>query len=47
MSSPVIILETVISVRDLAKVLLETNHCGFPVVKKTGNDTAFYGLITR
>lgn len=47
MSNPVLTLESVVSVHNLAKFLLETNHCGFPIIKKTGNYSTFYGLITR
>ncbi|XP_035227060.1 chloride channel protein D-like isoform X2 [Stegodyphus dumicola] len=47
MSSPVITLETVIAVDALAKLLLESKHCGFPVVKLSHGVETFCGLITR
>lgn len=47
MSSPVATLETEVSVSHVAKLLLETNHCGFPIVKKLNGVSTFFGLITR
>ncbi|KAF8790282.1 Chloride channel protein A like protein [Argiope bruennichi] len=47
MSSPVVTIETEVSVSQVAKLLLETNHCGFPVVKRSNNISTFFGLITR
>ncbi|XP_021349957.1 chloride channel protein C-like isoform X2 [Mizuhopecten yessoensis] len=49
MSSPVISIRTKSSVLDLAKLLLETSHGGFPVVKviERSGDEVFQGMITR
>jgi len=48
MSSPVVTIETKECVTTLAKLLLETTHGGFPVVKKQPDgETVFHGIITR
>ncbi|GIY31049.1 chloride channel protein D, partial [Caerostris extrusa] len=47
MSSPVLIIETKVRISDVAKLLLETSHCGFPIVKKSDGVSTFFGLITR
>jgi len=49
MSSPVVTIQTRELVTVLAKLLVDTSHGGFPIIKKNNNDEDehFYGLITR
>lgn len=48
MSSPVITIRTKEMVSVLSKLLLETAHGGFPVIRKsTHGEDCFYGTITR
>ncbi|XP_028399217.1 chloride channel protein C-like [Dendronephthya gigantea] len=48
MSSPAEVLHLSVSVQQLARVLLETPHGGFPIVKKLRHgDEVFIGLVTR
>ena len=48
MSSPVETIHQVESVQHLSRLLLETSHGGFPVVKKSSSGhVVFIGLITR
>lgn len=49
MSSPVITIHSKGCVHDLAKLLLETSHGGFPVIKtiESTQDEVFNGIITR
>lgn len=49
MSSPVVTIQPRELVSVLAKLLVDTSHGGFPVVKKNAADGEehFYGLITR
>ena len=47
MKSPVLTIHSTESVAQLAKILKETNHGAFPVLKKEGDTEVCHGLITR